>query len=55
VLDREGLENGLLDLSTLLGVVEERLKLWFMRGAQFCSLPSFLGWAYANDGATART
>ena len=39
VLDRERLDGGLVDLSTLLGFVEKRLKRCFKQGAQFGSTP----------------
>jgi hypothetical protein len=39
VLDRERLDRGLVDLSALLGFIEERLKRCFKQGAQFGSTP----------------
>ena len=39
VLDRKGLDRGLVDLSALLGFVQERLKRCFKQGAQFGSTP----------------
>ena len=39
VLDRERLDGGLVDLSTLLGFIQERLKRCFKQGAQFGSTP----------------
>jgi hypothetical protein len=39
VLDRERLDRGLVDLSALLGFVQERLKRCFKQGAQFGSTP----------------
>jgi hypothetical protein len=39
VLNRERLDRGLVDLSTLLGFVQERLKRCFKQGAQFGSTP----------------
>jgi hypothetical protein len=42
VLERERLQGALLDLPSVLALVEERLKRCFKHGAQFFSLPSIV-------------
>ena len=55
MLDRERLDRGLVDLSTLLGFVQERLKRCFKQGAQFGSTPYLRREGARAEGALPRT